>query len=104
MWKALGNPTVGFSPSYTHSKLSCKAIWSAKVPKRVKHFTWKLKHNAISTKLNLTRRRVARDSMCPVCKNEEESLEHLFLLPLDDSCLVWPAVMPCSHNHEYHHP
>lgn len=85
------------STSYTQSELSWKAIWNAKVPERIKEFTWKIKHNAIATRGNLALKRIATDSICPICEKAEETLEHLFLLcPWTSPCVVWSAGLFCA--------
>lgn len=68
------------SSSYLDSEVSWKAIWQVDVPGRVKHFVWKLKHNAIASRLNLGKRRITSEVLCPICHNGEETIEHIFFL------------------------
>lgn len=73
MWKNVSVTNSGRSCSFLHSIKSWKGIWGAKVPERIKH-------GAIATRLNLAIKHVASDSLCPICRQEEEFIEHLFLL------------------------
>lgn len=82
------------SSSYIHSEASWKMIWKAKNPDRNKQFIWRLQHNAIATRRNLVRKKIASDPRCPICKMEEETIEHLlFLCPWTTS--VWFGLQLC---------
>ncbi|KAK7850299.1 hypothetical protein CFP56_001159 [Quercus suber] len=48
------------------------------VPKKVKHFVWKVCKNILATKENLWRRNITKDNTCEVCKKQVESIGHLF--------------------------
>lgn len=52
----------------------------AEVPKRVKHFAWKIRHNTVATRQNMLARKISKDAMCPIFESSEETIEHLFLL------------------------
>jgi hypothetical protein len=54
-----------------------RSIWNLKVPNAVKMFMWKVCHNILPTKVNLARRGVNCNSMCPICKREEETIVHM---------------------------
>lgn len=68
------------SGSFVLSAASWKGIWGARVPERVKHPIWRIKHSAIASKLNLSIKHITRDTVCPIYKQDEETTEHLFLL------------------------
>lgn len=80
LYESVSKPMVGSSSSYAHSELSWKEIWSSKVPERVKHFIWRLKHDALATRKNMVTKRIVNSPLCPICNKEEESLEHLLFL------------------------
>lgn len=82
------------STSFSHSAASWKGIWEALVPKRVKHFVWRVNHNAIASKLSLFTEKISRDSLCPISKTCEESIEHLFLL-CRWTTLLWYGLQIC---------
>ncbi|XP_041004011.1 uncharacterized protein LOC121249367 [Juglans microcarpa x Juglans regia] len=54
-----------------------KSIWSLNLPGVVKSFMWKALNNCIPTRENLNRRRVIEDSLCPICKKEDETPCHV---------------------------
>ncbi|KAK4254594.1 hypothetical protein QN277_009952 [Acacia crassicarpa] len=54
------------------------AIWKLKVILRVQHFIWRILNNSIATNDLLSRRLRSRTSICPICDEFEESVEHLF--------------------------
>lgn len=58
-------------------------VWRTWVPSNTKAFVWRLLWGRVQTKLNLFNRGVhfsTVDLLCPFCKRENESLEHLFFL------------------------
>lgn len=88
---------VAPSSSYSNSEVSWKMIWSVKVPYRIGHFVWRVKHNAISTRKNLMRRKITRDALCSICNSEEETMDHLFFsMSLDNSSVVWSSIVSCA--------
>ncbi|KAF5451861.1 hypothetical protein F2P56_026923 [Juglans regia] len=52
-------------------------IWKLNTPEVVKMFIWKAVVNNLPTKLNLNRRRVIENPLCPVCGRENESICHI---------------------------
>jgi hypothetical protein len=63
----------------THLNTIWQQLWNLKMHERLKVFLWRLGSNTIPTKLNLALRTRNGDSLCPLCKFEEESYSHLFL-------------------------
>ncbi|KAL7176319.1 hypothetical protein ACSBR2_029794 [Camellia fascicularis] len=55
-----------------------KIAWNLNLPPKLKHFVWRICHNALATKQNLWRRRCANSAECPICLTAVESVEHLF--------------------------
>jgi ribonuclease HI len=51
--------------------LACKG------PSVVRVFLWKACSNILPTKINLHKRGIVEDSLCPICKQEDESVEHI---------------------------
>ncbi|KAJ1395623.1 Ribonuclease H-like superfamily [Sesbania bispinosa] len=68
------------SSSYTPDPDIWKTIWKLAVPQKIKLFMWRACQNALPVKANLVRRRISNDSVCPVCGNGDESVEHSLLL------------------------
>jgi hypothetical protein len=54
-----------------------KLLWSLRVPNQVKVFTWWALHDILPTRVNLVRRKVIEDNLCPVCKTERETVIHV---------------------------
>ena len=61
-----GDPRTPFS----------KQIWQLKIPPKIRIFSWKACVNALPTLLNLKKRGVNMDGMCPVCGLEAKSIYH----------------------------
>ena len=72
-----------FTTKSTYDHLSNQArvnfdhIWKAKIPYKVKIFTWLLEKNAILTKDNLVRRKWLGSPSCAFCE-QPKSVDHLF--------------------------
>lgn len=54
-----------------------KIVWNMKVPAATKMFLSKACNNILPTKLNLHKKGVTENSLCPICCQEEESVEHI---------------------------
>ncbi|KAF7814301.1 reverse transcriptase [Senna tora] len=70
---------VRASSSVSVNKELWGAIWKLKVAEKVKHFVWRLCSGSLSVFCNLRQRRCLEDALCPICRKEEESSEHLLL-------------------------
>jgi hypothetical protein len=58
------------------------SIWKSPTPSKVVGFVWQLLHNRIPTRSNLVSRSILApgvDSLCPLCGEENETDQHLFL-------------------------
>ena len=53
-----------------------KRIWQLKIPPKIRIFYWKACVNALPTMLNLRRRGVNTDGLCPMCGQVVESIYH----------------------------
>lgn len=59
-----------------------RTIWQLNVANVVKMFLWKAYNNLLLTKANLFRRKVVKESNCPICYGEPELVLHaLWLCP-----------------------
>lgn len=47
-------------------------------PNKIKHFLWRFAHNSHPLKMNLMRRRIKLNTICPVCCRVDEDGGHLF--------------------------
>jgi hypothetical protein len=54
-----------------------KAIWSVKVLKVVSNFLWKACNGILPTRVNLHKRGISDDPMCPICLRKEETVGHI---------------------------
>nr|XP_023894138.1 uncharacterized protein LOC112006071 [Quercus suber] len=53
-----------------------KKIWGLEVPNKVKNFVWRACREALPTKANLYRRKIAQDALCDSCKVRFEDGSH----------------------------
>ena len=59
-----------------------KKIWGLEVPNKVKNFVWRACREALPTKANLYRRKIAQDALCDSCKGRSEDGSHsIFFCP-----------------------
>ncbi|OMO85278.1 hypothetical protein CCACVL1_10296 [Corchorus capsularis] len=70
-----------------------RTIWGAPVQPKVKFFLWRVRHNILPSKINLQRRGVPVDELCPVCGSIEDSLVHTFFT-CSFSAKVWENSCP----------
>jgi hypothetical protein len=72
-WRgAASTRRVGVRPNW-------KTIWQNQVPGKVRVLAWKVCRNAISTRVNVARRGIDTNRMCPICGLGEEDPFHVFL-------------------------
>lgn len=53
-------------------------IWELKCPRKMKFLLWKCRHNKLPTRSYLSYIGINIDPTCPVCKQDTESIEHIF--------------------------
>ncbi|KAM2124648.1 hypothetical protein ACFX1Q_015215 [Malus domestica] len=56
-----------------------KNIWKLEALPKVRSFMWCILHRALATRLDLSKRHVAVSPTCPICKEEDELVEHMLL-------------------------
>ncbi|KAI7997141.1 hypothetical protein LOK49_LG10G00469 [Camellia lanceoleosa] len=76
------------SSSIVWSEKEWLLVWNLNLPLKLKHFLWKIYHNALATCQNLSSRRCVVSACCPVCFSASESIEHL-LFDCEWSRRVW---------------
>lgn len=69
--------TSGACSSPEANKEVWKVLWSLKVPNPVKVFLWKACHNLFPTKVNLFKKKIVGDFLCPCCGREDETILHI---------------------------
>jgi hypothetical protein len=76
-----------------HAKVF-QSIWKSPTPSKVSSFVWQLLHDRVPTKQNLVIRHIiaeGNDSLCPLCNQEMESAEHVFLY-CRIATMVWKEI------------
>lgn len=76
------------SSNSTGSKDLWREVWGAKLQPKLKLFVWKILKGILPTRVNLKKRKIPIDNKCPICKVEEETIEHL-LFGCDWVRTVW---------------
>ena len=66
----LASPNSQASPIWTH-------LWTSPQWPKISHFLWLLLHRRILTWENLTRKGFQGPSRCCLCKDQQESIDHL---------------------------
>lgn len=56
-----------------------KKIWKLPGPLKIKQFVWRVAHNSLAFKQNISRRGVRLDTRCPVCFRFDEDGGHCFM-------------------------
>lgn len=54
-------------------------IWKLDLPGKVRMFLWRLAHNSLPTRMNIKRKHIQLDTLCPMCSRLDEDGRHLFL-------------------------
>jgi hypothetical protein len=66
---------VQFQGSYNH--FQHKAIWKAKAEPKIQFFAWTASHEKILTVDNLAARGLQHNLICPLCRTQPETPQHL---------------------------
>jgi hypothetical protein len=77
MAKSKFKESSGSSSNHDLSTQLWKRVWHVKGPSVVRVFLWKACSNILPTKINLHKRGIVEDPLCPICKQEGESVEHI---------------------------
>ena len=56
-----------------------RLLWKVKLPMKVLNFIWKILHDSLPFFEGLKSRGIKTTSICLMCNEEEESVNHLFL-------------------------
>ncbi|KAJ4766125.1 RNA-directed DNA polymerase (reverse transcriptase)-related family protein [Rhynchospora pubera] len=67
-----------FLKTFPKHKSKWTGIWKLKIPPRMIFFLWRLLQNRLATMETLTRRGWNLPSICCLCRNGEDSVQHLF--------------------------
>ncbi|CAL9007008.1 unnamed protein product [Prunus brigantina] len=70
----------GGQSSHSVNPLVWKEIWKIYTLPKIKIFFWRIISKALATKLNLCKRKMNMNPICPLCDDQVESEEHLFFL------------------------
>jgi ribonuclease HI len=74
---ALGQPGCSnFGPG---SGFCWQSIWKAPCTLKIQQFLWRFAHNSLPVRMNIKRRGMDIDTICPVCQRLDEDGAHLFL-------------------------
>ncbi|KAI4332570.1 hypothetical protein L6164_017467 [Bauhinia variegata] len=57
-----------------------EAIWNMQAPPTIRILLWEICQHNLPTCQSLLRRKLIDSPLCPICKEEDETLEHVFLL------------------------
>ncbi|XP_019162021.1 PREDICTED: uncharacterized protein LOC109158590 [Ipomoea nil] len=55
-----------------------EAIWAIKIPNKMIHFLWLVKHGKVLTNVERNKRHFTSDNACSLCAGEPETLLHIF--------------------------
>ena len=73
--------------SYVITESMWKCIWKLAVLAKIQNFLWRIESGAVATNETLAKRFGGKDLVCPVCEEENDTLEHLlFLCPWANKC------------------
>ncbi|XP_050259107.1 uncharacterized protein LOC126704117 [Quercus robur] len=74
--KVLSEGRVAESSRGCAGKEVWPAIWKLRIPNKIKVFGWRACNEILPTKLNLSKRKIIVDAMCPICLRFPESVVH----------------------------
>ena len=55
-----------------------KALWKMRVPNKIKIFGWRVFHGILPTRVNLVKKKIIRESVCPICTQFPKNELHVF--------------------------
>ena len=70
------NFNAASSSDSSHQSAFWKCIWKLHVPNKIKNFLWKVCSNALSTKVNLKKRKILDEAKCSACLLDQETTLH----------------------------
>ena len=84
-------------PYVAPNPIHWKFVWYIQSIPKVDLFCWNVAHNSILTAENLRKRGLEGPSICSLCKNKEENLDHL-LITCPFSREVWRESLSLNHS------
>ena len=80
---------AGLSSSSGSKDLAAWArVWKAKAAPKIQTFGWKVLHDSIPVRVNLMKRKLCDDGLCPMCGEENETVMHA-LVKCEGSAMIW---------------
>ncbi|KAG7557763.1 Zinc knuckle CX2CX4HX4C [Arabidopsis suecica] len=73
----LTKPSNTISADIQRSNQLCSSFWSLNIPPKIKHFWWRVLHNALPVADSLNRRRLRINPDCNFCGEGRETIQHL---------------------------
>ena len=72
-------------------------LWKSQVPNKVKIHVWRAFHDALPTKISLSKRGIEADKFCPLCRDGLEDTSHVFWYCLEAQdvwrkSVLWPIL------------
>ena len=55
-----------------------QVLWKMRVPNKIKIFGWRMFHGILPTRVNLVKKKIIRESVCPICTRLPENELHVF--------------------------
>ena len=55
-----------------------QALWKMRLPNKIKIFGWRVFHGILPTRVNLMKKKIIRESLCPICTRLLENELHVF--------------------------
>ena len=78
--KELDRKEEAESSSGTGTSKVWKEIWKLRLPNVGKNFLWRACHEILPTRVNLHKKKIVEDALCPLCGREEETVMHVLWL------------------------
>ncbi|XP_024006398.1 uncharacterized protein LOC112082916 [Eutrema salsugineum] len=75
--RKLAHSTVSNTSSFSNNQSLFTQCWKHNVPPKVKHFWWRVLHNALPTAVNLKKRKILHDDTCQRCGEAPETVNHM---------------------------
>ena len=92
-YQMLATEVINAVPSSSNGEGSkvWRSIWKTRVPPKIKHFMWRAANDALPSKQNLARRKIALDETCSLSDEQQESVMHVLWL-CDQAKAMWKSV------------
>lgn len=84
-WQSEPAGTCSFKALYKHllprhegPSLPWRLIWKMDIPSKLQMFRYRLLLNKLPTRSTLARWSLSIDPLCPICRQDEETVDHIF--------------------------